>query len=210
MPSVVFLDANVLYPRTICSWLFLLKKYSGGTLFRLVSSQDSLIEATYHFRKSRPAADGDVISRKYALIVESLDDFMLSFSGDVEYPGKDVDDHHIHAAALSCQAKYLVTDDGGFSEIDPDLLPYEVHTSDSFFVLIAENSPSLVDRVIASQLAYFQDKGKEPRLAESLRAAGCPQFACIIETHLERMAKGKSTHDVASRIEQPELSRRVS
>ncbi|QBE48397.1 PIN domain-containing protein [Leucobacter triazinivorans] len=165
-----------------------------------MSSQDSLTEAMYHFRKRKPLVDGDVVSRKRLLIEESLNDIIDSFKGDVDFPGTDEHDRHVHAAAVGCQAKYLLTDDNGFGDIEPDELPYEVHTADSFFSLIAENAPSLIDAVIVRQVKYFTERGSRLTLVEGLTAAGCSTFATCVQQHVERMALGESTHDIATRL----------
>lgn len=202
-PSTAFVDANILYPRTICNWLFLLRLESKGGLFHLVSSLDSLTEAIYHFRRNRPTADGGIIARKHELLKQSLDRLITDFSGRVAFPGSDPDDHHVHAAAVSCQAEYLITDDRGFGEIDPDLLPYEVHTADSFLLLVEENAPQLVDTVIMRQLTFYTQRGKSPQLAQRLRKVGCPGFATRVEAHIKSLALGRSPLDTLVKNDHP-------
>lgn len=187
-----FLDANVLYSRTICDWLFLLADEARGRMPPLVSSEDCLTEALYRFRRNNPTVDGDRIARKRAMLTAALDDVIESYSGSTPFPGSDEHDTHVHAAVLACNAGYLVTDDAGFGRIEPDLLPYEVHTSDSFLLLIEEDHPQMVDRVIIRMVGYRNDRGERSNLVESLTTAACPRFAAVIAAHLRHATFGPS------------------
>lgn len=193
---VVFVDANVLYSKTLRDWLFLLRLETGGGMFVLHTSEDSLTEVLYWKRRSSPTSGGSVTSAVQTRVREFMDEIHASYEGVEDYPGEDINDAHIHAAALEARAAYLITDDNGFQEIDPDELPYEVHSADSFLMLLAENTPHAVAAVISKQLEYYKKRDDAKPLGEALRDAGCPDFAQCIETHLERMAKGLSGHDV--------------
>lgn len=151
----------------------------------------------FHQRKNRPTADGDQLKRIQDHLHKSLDDVVDEFSGKVSFPGCDPDDHHVHAAAVSVEAKYLITDDTGFADIEEDMLPYEVHSSDSFFMLVAENVPSAVDAVIVKQLLHYGKKGEVQPLDLKLEQAGCPQFAECVRRHTRLMAQSQSTGRVA-------------
>lgn len=197
---IAFVDANVLFSKTLCDWLFLLRDETQGGLFRLFSSEDSITETMYHLRRKSPTGDGSVTARRNALVREYLDDIIAEFSGEVDFPGADKNDHHVHAAALAAQARYLISDDGGFADIDPDDLPYEVHTVDSFLMLVAENVPSAVDAVIARQRVYFEKRKNAKPLADALRDAGCPLFAECVRRHMQLSIQGKSTLGVAADV----------
>jgi hypothetical protein len=197
--AVAFVDANVLFSKTLCDWLFLLRVETGGGLFRLVSSEDSITEALYHLRKSRPKADGVFTARRRILFQDSLDEILDSFSGDVLFPGSDENDHHVHAAAVECGARYLIADDLGFSGINPDTLPYEVHTSDSFLLLIAANAPAAIDDVILRQIKYFAEKPGVKSLSAALENAGCHGFGERVREHVRRLATGGATHGISRR-----------
>jgi len=48
-----------------------------------------------------------------------------------------VNDQHVHAAAVACQAEIVLTSDGGFTAPGVvEELPYEVYPPDEFFVLV--------------------------------------------------------------------------
>lgn len=197
---IAFVDANVLFSKTLCDWLFMLRIETGGGMFVLFSSEDSITEALYHLRRSRPEADGAFTAKRQELFRRSLDDVLDSFSGDVEFPGLDENDHHVHAAAVACQAHYLIADDKGFGKIDPDTLPYEVHTADSFLMLLAANAPSAVDSVIIQQIRYFSDKPNAKALGTALKDAGCPGFADCVRKHIRQLAEGATTHGIAQEL----------
>lgn len=54
----VFVDANILYSRTIRDWLFALST-SKIQMFDLFSSEDVFAEVVYHYRRSNPKRSGD-------------------------------------------------------------------------------------------------------------------------------------------------------
>lgn len=196
---IAFVDANVLYSKTLRDWLFLLRIETGGGAFALFSSEDSLTEALYHLRKSRPDAPGAYTATIQQRIRGSLDDIVSDFPS-LDFPGDDEHDQHIHAAATSVNSSYLITNDTGFDKIDSDLLAYEVHTTDSFFMLVAANAPDVVDRVIMRQIGYYKERGLTTRLDEMLERAGCPTFAKCVREHLKKLSSGHSTIGIADRI----------
>ena len=189
---VVFLDANILYSRTLCDWIFMLRIEASG-MVRLFSSADVLDEVAYNLRRALPRAGGAVIQRKRDHMREFLDDVIVDFAGDIPFGGDDHHDAHVHSAAVASGASYLVTDDRGFRALGVDDAPYEAHTADSFLCLVAENSPHAVQAVIVRQLGYSASR-PEPRkpLAEALRDAGCPEFASRVEEALRAISEGRS------------------
>lgn len=196
---IAFVDANVLYSKTLRDWLFLLRIETGGGAFALFSSEDSLTEALYNLRKRKPDAPGRYTTTIQQRIRDSLDDIIGDFPS-IDFPGEDKHDQHIHAAATSVNSSYLISNDAGFGKIDPDLLAYEVHTSDSFFMLVAANAPDVVDRVIMKQIGYYKQRGQSSRLDEMLERAGCPIFAMCVRAHLKELSQGQATIGIADRI----------
>lgn len=189
---VVFLDANILYSRTLCDWIFMLRLEASG-MIRLFSSADVLDEVAYNLRRALPQADGSLIQRKRDRMRMFLDDVIVDFAGDVPFAGKDVHDAHVHAAAVGAGASYLVTDDRGFHALSEDDAPYETHTADSFLCLVAENSPHAVQAVIMRQLGYSASRSEARKpLGDALRDAGCPEFARRIEAALRAVSDGRS------------------
>lgn len=197
---IVFVDANVLYSKTLRDWLFLLRIETCGDLFTVASSNDAITEALYWLRKKNPDAPGYFISNTKEIIEASLDDRIRDFPAGVTFPGDDKHDTHVHAAAAACGATYLITGDEGFRAVE-DELPYEVHTADSFFQLVAENVPQAVDDVIRRQRAYSRSRGWTKTLSEMLRAAQCPTFAEIVDRHLRALSDGHTTSGIAATVE---------
>lgn len=111
----MFVDANVLYSRTLRDWLALLRGDSSGELYTVYWSEDVLAEAIYHLRRNHRDWSGGKITRIRDLLAAAfeggrVDDFTI----DGSFPGSDADDEHVHAAAVACSAEIILTCDGGF------------------------------------------------------------------------------------------------
>lgn len=194
---VAFIDANVMYSRTLCDWIFMLRLELPG-MVRLYSSADAIEEATTRLRRKNPTANGSLTERKRQHLAMFLDDVVVEYDATIPFDGTDINDHHIHAAAVAAKAEYLVTDDAGFESLNSDGTPYEVHSADSFLCLIAENAPYAVQAVIVKQLAYWAERGGSKTLVEALRDAGCPEFAARVELALPALSQGRSIHTILS------------
>lgn len=127
------------------------------------------------------------------LFREQFDEVLNNWSGGEAPALLDVDDTHVHNAAVAVNVDILLTnnvDDFG----DPDQLPYDLYTPDQFFMLIAANSPRAVRTVTRLQALYWHKRhktspeGAHPSLFEALKKAGCPNFAEIVATHLQVLA----------------------
>ena len=187
MATGVIVDANVLFSRTLRDWLFLLRNETGGGMFTVNATEDIIAETLYRLRRSRPAAPGHLIASVHDLVVEQLDDRISDYQIDDSWPGTDPNDAHVHAAAVASGAGVVLTSDSGFTAIDPSGLPYEVHTPDSFFLLVDDSAPTKVRAVTAAQLRYWLAKDGEADLPARLRNAGCPYFAERVRTHLQAL-----------------------
>lgn len=87
---------------------------------------DGLDDAQAKGTPVRRRRSGDKPGRFTGKIQENIRKFLDDFPA-IEFPGADEHDQHIHAAATSINASYLIADDKGFHKIDDDLLAYEVH-----------------------------------------------------------------------------------
>lgn len=186
----VLVDANVLYSRTLRDWLFLIKLRSQGGLYTVHATEDILAEVLYRCRRAKPDAPGRLTKAIHDRIVDSLDGVVSDFVVDGSYPGDDPDDAHVHAAAVACGAEILLTADSGFTRVPEELdlrLPYEVHTPDSFFVLIDDSQPALVETVVGEQFTYWESRPGCRSLGAALRDAGCPLFADRVGEHLQHL-----------------------
>jgi hypothetical protein len=181
----VFVDANVLYSRTLRDWLSLLQLRSSGEIYTVHWTEDVLAETIYRLRRKHPDWDGAKITTVRDLIVRTfeggrVDDFKI----DSSFQGNDVNDRHVHAAAIACQADFVLTDDEGFVVgQDADAMPYEVYRSDDFFVLIDDSAPNIVREVTLEQTVYWAKRTGRADLAGKLIAAGCPDFAERVRGH---------------------------
>lgn len=196
---IIFVDANVLYSKTLRDWLFLLREETCADMFTVVSSNDVIAEVLYRLRKNNSGGPGHLTGNVKETLERSLDEVVRDFPAGTVFPGDDEHDVHVHAATKECGADYLITDDQGFFDV-ADQLNYEVHTADTFFQLITENVPQVVDQVIHRQLDYYRARGGSKTLSEALADAGCPVFSTIVDRHLQAMADGRTTSGIAAEV----------
>lgn len=196
---IVFVDANVLYSKTLRDWLFLLREETCGDMFTVASSNDVIAEVLYWIRKNNSAGPGHLTGNAKEKIEASLDELVRDFPAGMVFPGGDAHDTHVHAASITCGAAYLVTNDAGFHGVS-DELPYEVHSADSFFQLIAENVPQVVDDVIRRQIPYYESRSGSGPLSEALISANCPTFAETVHQHLQAISAGNTTAGIAASV----------
>lgn len=143
-----------LYSRTLRDWLILIQLESGGGLYELCWTEDIMAEVVYNYRRQHPTADGAVITKIRDRITAALGNGRIdNFTIDGSFAGSDKNDQHVHAAAVAAGAAYVITADTGFTspDIDLDSLPYEVHTPDSFLVLVDDSAPHHVREVTRRQ-----------------------------------------------------------
>lgn len=174
----VFVDANVLFSKTLRDWVFLLRIYGEG-MFQLHSSEDVLAEAVSRLRDKFPTAGGRLTKTLIDHARDFLDEIIDDFSADLaSFSGNDEGDHHVHAAALAAQANIILTCDtpAGITT-NPDCEPYEIYHPDEFLLLVADSNPEAVAAVAAKQFDYWAAKPGSKGLSVALRNAGCPKFA---------------------------------
>lgn len=192
MPQRVFVDANVLYSKTLMDWLFLLRIENEG-MFQVYSTEDVLAEVLASMRKHQPNAPGHLTRRRAELMRECLDEVLADFPGHGDLPrpftGSDAHDFHVHAAAVAGRADVILTAD---REVDitaePDQESYEVMHPDDFFLLVVDSNPRCLATVAREQLRYWQDRPSHCQLDDALHRARCPQFAGRVRTALRQIA----------------------
>lgn len=160
-------------------------------MFQLHTSFDVLMETVRVTRRRNPTADGSLTSELFYRLSDLLDEVLGDFDGSVDFVGPDVDDHHVHAAALASRAdKLLTANSKDFPEDDES--PYEVYTPDEFLTLVDDSAPHLVLSVTRQQVAYWAARRANgaPRksLDQALVDAGCPEFAGRVRRHLRVLA----------------------
>lgn len=190
-PHSVFVDANVIFSRTVRDWLGLLYTESHGSLFQVFWTEDVLAEAMYHLRKKHPGLSGQQVARVRDLIAGTFEvGRVTDFAIDPGWVGTDPHDAHVHAAATACGADILLT--ANQRDFDDDSATYSVYSPDEFFVLVEESAPDIVKAAVRSNLRYWMTKQCEPHLPLSLKTAGCPVFAERVRRHLLALSEGQA------------------
>ncbi len=176
MTTRVLVDANVLHPRTLRDWLLMLKLQTGTQMFTLASTEDILAETIHSIRRRYPHMAGGVMARTRELITQTLDEMIRDYPvGD--FPGADINDSHVHGAAVHAQVDILLTNDTGWDRV-ADQLPYDIYRTDDFFLLVSDSAPRAVADVACQQIQHQLARGAdEVDLVASLKSAQCPQFA---------------------------------
>lgn len=170
-------------------------------MFTIYSTEDVMSEVSYEKRRQFNEANGKVIVQLVDQMRALLDVRVEDYDPSIECPVRDPNDRHVHAAAVACGAGILLTHDSGFTDLPPEVqdeLPYEVHHADDFFCLVDDSSTASAMRATAGQLRYWLERNDSPKLAERLRAAGCPRFAERVEGHLKQLSGIPRSRAVAS------------
>jgi predicted nucleic acid-binding protein len=181
----VLVDANVLVSRTLRDWLLMIQIEAPG-MYATCYTEDLLAEAVYSIRRRNPAMPGEAVTAIADTIRRVMSERIESFSIQELAALRDMDDLHVHSAAISGEVNMVLTDDKGFlglPEAVTDALPYEIISADAFFVLVDDSSPEAVAAVTVSQWDYWRKKDPATDLPQRLRDAGCPEFAQRVWRH---------------------------
>lgn len=196
----VFLDANILFSKTLRDWFFMLRMETGGDMFTLITSEDALVEAQYSFRKRNPGVSGRAVTNIRKKTAEFCDDVIEDYPGKASGPVIDRYDLHIHSAALASGCHMLVTQDKGFLDLpeeQKDELAYEILSPDEFLILLDDSASQFVSSVTKKQSAYRVKSRSENKatggmsLETALRKSGCPNFAVRVRRHIKDLAGAK-------------------
>lgn len=197
---LVFVDANILYSRTLRDWTLLMSMTSHR--YSVVTSEDAIIEVLANFRTNNPTLSGNSIRRLRDRIENSLADVITDWPGGHVKGMHDEKDMHIVNAATHAQADILLTENiKDFAPVASSL-PFDLYTADDLFMLLATNDPEAVLRTTAEQAQYWSKKAEEAaherragqtakapkRLAQALRDAGAPKFAAHVEQLLPKLS----------------------
>lgn len=188
MSQRIFVDANIFYSKTLLDWLFFLRESNDG-MFQIHSTEDVFAEVIRTMRKDSPRAPGFYTRRRLELIRLAVDEVVSDYADNVNFSGKDVDDYHVHSAAVATRADIVLTmNDPTDITRTPDAEPYEVYDADDFFQLVIQSSPRCLGPIVAKQLEYWKQKPEHCQLDEALQRAGCPQFASAVLKELQMVA----------------------
>ena len=191
MAQKVFVDANVLVDRCTRDWLFLIRDESFGGMFQVLCTEDVFAETTRALRRMHPEWPGGKITRLRELLRKGVDVYVEDFPGDLGFPGTDVHDTHVHAAALGSGADILLTFDRGFLDLPDsikDTLDYEIFSPDDFFVLLDDSAPWHTLEAARKQVEYRNKNQIKKGLCERLEDSQCPNFAARVKGHLATLS----------------------
>lgn len=163
-------------------------------MFALCATEDVIAEVVYTLRREKPSAPGHLTRRVHDVISENLDYRVENFESadDARYLGKDPNDEHVHAAAVSAGVDIVLTADKGFTTLTQDQrdsLPYEIYHPDEFFMLVDGSGPQCVRNVAKSQLDYWSSRYPcgGVNLVDVLERSNCPGFAERLRWHLQEI-----------------------
>jgi predicted nucleic acid-binding protein len=156
VPPLAFLDANVLYSRTLRDWICQLS-LSDEEPFRVCWTEDVLAEMLYHLRRDHPELTEQATGGIRRRLEEYFPEGIVTGYDPARVPApSDTNDWHVVAAAVEARAAYLVTCD---QELLAERGKYEQHLdmlhADDFLVLQLDTHPRLVDSRLKDQIAYL-------------------------------------------------------
>lgn len=198
--DLVFVDANVLFSRTLRDWTLMIGAECNR--FAVISSRDCLVEAIAKIRERNPAAEGGMIHHIHDLIERSLHDLITTYPGGPIDGIADEKDWHVIHAATEAGAKILVTSNVRDFAPVAESLPFDLYSPDELFDLVWKNDPRAVEQVTREQLRYWNDRAERfkaesrpaPKgLSRALRDAGASGFADTITQILHKLSGEKES-----------------
>lgn len=192
MGERVFVDADVLFSRTLRDWLFLLRNETSGGMFTVGSTEDVLAEVISRYRDRNPSAPGRLMSKMRASLERNLDEVIDDYDVAPWMLERDDGDAHVRAACVGGAFDMLLTADKvllGDAEVYKQIA-YEPISPDDFFVLVDDSATRQVRAVTKTQCDYFMNERGEADITGALRNAGCPEFAERVNRHLHGLLGG--------------------
>jgi len=173
----VFLDANILYPNTVRSLFIWLHK--SGTV-EIFWSMGVWEEAFTVFSRSH----NDIESARFRSVITEkvIAGYPECLVADLSQPTflglKDKNDEHVVAAAASCNADYLISDDGVLLGEDLSKTSLIALKPDDLMIKLVSESPQSVVRSVHDHIENLPKT--RPSIAtylQSLRNSGLTKFA---------------------------------
>ncbi|MHA7140443.1 MULTISPECIES: PIN domain-containing protein [unclassified Arthrobacter] len=188
--TLIFLDANILYSRTLRDWFALIALNSGPEGIGLRWSEDVLAEWLYNRRRRNPAASDQDIGLWRKKLTDAFPEAVIR-GYDIDptlVEGKDKFDAHVLAAADHGCVDYLVTNN--YEDFFPyaDLFEFETYVADDMLCLIMERRSDAVLAALRMQSQYWGCRDGSKTLVAALVDAGAPNFGTHIQSVLTRMA----------------------
>lgn len=187
----VFVDANILFSRTLRDWFVLISMESGPDGIKLLFSEDVLAEFVYHLRKKHPELSDTQVGGWRRRIIESCPGSLVTgYEIDPRFLAGDPFDAHVIAACGQGVADYLVTSNVKDFLPFEDSLEFEIFSPDDYLTLVLQRRPGTVLSVIKDQMKYWASRPGSRTLPEALTRAGAPLFATEVQKILKKMALG--------------------
>lgn len=187
--TIVLLDANILYSRTLRDWIALLQAKAPG-LFNVTWTEDIMVETLYHLRKDHPLwSEQQVGGIRRNLEKAFTGGQITGYQVDAALQYPDIGDAHVHAAAVHGAVDIVVTQNGKDLPYGDDL-NYEIYQPDDFLILVDDAAPQAVRAVTEEQLCYYHGKSSAADgvdLPLRLKNAGAPMFASRVREHLQNV-----------------------
>ena len=190
---VALLDANVLFPfrkRDI-----LLRFHHAG-LFRARWTERILDEWTLSLLEQKPHLERSVRSQRHAMrehFAEALVSGYEPLIGTLELP--DADDRHVLAAAIRCDAQFVVTDN--LADFPAEVLAkfdVEAIDADEFLLRTFDLYPSEALAVLRTLRETYSNPPFTPsEFVRDLTAKGLPRLAGQIREHQDELEE-KAPH----------------
>lgn len=188
--TLIFLDANILYSRTLRDWFALISLNSGAEGIALRWSEDVMTEFIYHLRRKNPGASDHNVGLWREKLTSAFPNAMISgYEISPEFlQGRDQFDAHVLAAATHGRVDYLVTANPGDFEEFADRLEFEIFRPDDMLCLMIERRPDAVLAATKKQCQYWAGRPDSKSLPAALIDAGTPDFARHIQAQLATLA----------------------
>ncbi len=181
MPFVALLDANVLYPISLCDALL---RLAETEVFQVRWSEEILQEAARSIKRNNPRIDPVAIDRRFRQMKESFEDAMVTgYEPLVPAMTNHPKDRHVLAAALVGRANVIVT--SNLSDFPTEALaPYDVDVQhpDEFLCNQWELDE---EAMLAAIKRWLEDLSNPPQTLEQLLqelGRHTPQFCEIVRT----------------------------
>lgn len=187
--TIVLLDANILYSRTLRDWIALLQ-IEAPSVFSVAWTEDIMVETLYHLRKKHPLwSEKQVGGMRRNLEKAFTGGQITGYQVDpaIKYP--DVGDAHVHAAAVHGAVDIVVTANGKDFPATDDL-NYEIYPPDDFLILVDDAAPKAVRAVTEQQLRHYHQRSSGNEgvdLPLRLKNAKAPMFAARVREHLQHV-----------------------
>ncbi len=164
----------------------LLLRFYEADLYRARWSETIQQEWLRHAKAKYPSKE-DSLSRTDRLMREHFAEAWVDgfdrFIPTVNLP--DPDDRHVVAAAIACNAQYIVTDNiKHFPEVELSALHLEAGTADKFLAGTVEHYPARSFEVIRDHREGLRDAPNAPEYVMNLIANGLPLLASRLRANI--------------------------